>query len=168
MFIFSCLAFGQKLKIKRDIAQVDGKEFVKVVEDPASDDSYNIATLDGKDLFYLKFNSYIDPKMISSYNERGIVSYYEVFSPDMNTVYFEMDTGGCLMCHLATDFIKNLYFSKAVNSDGSINQDKLEILSKKIGFEFSKKRDEMKNSGTNTVIIQDSRPRNGVNIRIGN
>jgi hypothetical protein len=169
MLIVSCFSFGQKIKIKKNIAFVDGKEFVKVIEDPASTDSYSITNLNDKELFYLKINEYKDPKEVDyKYNKDGSVNYFEVLSPDFNTIYFESNVGGCLMCNLTTDFIKNLYFAKIVDENGEINKDKLEILSKKIGFTYSQKRDEMKNSNNgNTVIIHDSTPKTGVNISIG-
>lgn len=165
--IISCLAFSQKLKIKKDIAYIDGKEFVKVSEDPISRNSYTISSLNGNDLFYLRFNNYRDLKEIDRINKDGDVSYFEVVSPDMNTIYFETNVGGCLMCNLATDFVKMIYHSKVVNEDGTVDQQKLEILSKKVGFAYAQKRGELNNGGTNTVIIQDSRPRNGFNISLG-
>lgn len=171
MLIVSCIAFGQKVKVKKNIANVDGKEFVKVTEDPVSRYSYNVSSLNGTDLFYLKYNSYKDPKEVDyKYNRDGSVGYFEVMSADLNTVYFETDLTGCLMgCNITENFVKMIYGGKVVTNEGGIDQSKLEILGKKVGFEYSKKRDEMANAsnGTNTVIIQDSRPRNGFNISLG-
>lgn len=169
--IIASLSSGQKIKIKKDIVSVDGKEYVKVSKDPVADDCYNIMSLDGKDLFYLKFNTYKDPKEVDyKYNKMGIVSYFEVMSADLNTVYFETDLTHCLMgCENTDNFVKMIYGGRVLKEDGSIDMNRLEILSKKAGFEYSKKRDEMANtsSGTNTVIIQESRPRNGFNISVG-
>jgi|GEM_PF-1817755 len=168
--VISCSVFGQKVKIKKDIATVDGKEFVKVFKDPVAEDSFNIISLNGKDLFYLKFNNYNDPKEINYSNKGGFVSYFEVMSADLDTVYFETDLTHCLVgCNITDNFIKMLYGGRILKDDGSIDINRLEILSKKVGFEYSKKRNEMTNAtnGTNTVIIQDSRPRNGFNISLG-
>lgn len=169
LFIVSCLAFGQKVKYKKDLAIVDGKDFVIVKKDAASDDNYTISSLQGNDLFYLKLNTYLDSKYINRDNPQGKVYYFEVYSPDLNTTYFEYDFKFCFMCRFTEGFVKTIYNADIVNADGSVNMAKLELLSKKIGFEFSKKRDELKNSnsGTNTVIIQESKPRNGFNISIG-
>jgi len=171
MLIVSCLAFGQKVKVKKDIALVDGKEFVKVTEDPVSRYSYNVASLNGTDIFYLKYNSYKDPKEVDyKYNRDGSVGYFEVMSADLNTVYFETYLTGCLMgCNITENFVKMIYGGKVVKDDGSVDLNKLEVLAKKIGFEYSKKRDEMANAsnGANTVIIQESKPRNGFNISLG-
>jgi hypothetical protein len=157
--VISCLTFGQKIKIKKGIAYVDRKEFVKVVEDPIDTYSYTVSSLGGNDLFYLKFNRYTDPKEIDyKYGRNGNVSYYQVFSPDINTIYFEAGIGQCGMCHLAAEFVNMIYHSKVINEDGTINQPKLEILSKKAGFVYTQKREEL-NNGTKTVIIQDSRPK---------
>lgn len=167
--IFSFFSFGQKIKFKKDIAFVDGKEYLKSVEDPSSRNSYIISSLDGKELLYLKLNSYNDPTHIDKDNPTGEVIYFEVMSSDLNTVFFEGNVGGCLFCNLTYEIVKILYGSNAVKNDGTLDMEKLELLSKKIGFEFSRKRDELsKSSPGNTVIIQqDSRPRNGINISIG-
>lgn len=169
--IIASLTFGQKIKLKKEVASVDGKDFVKVIKDPVADDCYNITTLDGKDLFYLKFNSYNDPKEVDyKYNKMGFVSYFEVMSADLNTVYFETDITHCMMgCNNTDNVIKMLFGGRIVKEDGSLDMNRLEILSKKAGFDYSKKREEMANTsnGTNTVIIQDSRPRNGFNISVG-
>lgn len=170
--LVSSFAFGQKLKVKKDIAYIDGKEFVKVSEDKVSEENYIISALEGKSLFYLKMNSYNDPKYIDyKYNPTGKRSYFEVMSPDLDTIYFETEFSSCLMgCGLADDFVKMIYNAEVLNSDGTINNDKLVFLSKKIGFEFSKKREELKNTNstttTNTVIIKEE-PSSGVNIKIG-
>lgn len=72
-------------------------------------------------------------------------------------------------CNITDNFIKMIYGGKVVKDDGTLDLNRLEILSKKVGFEYTKKRDEMGNvqNGANTVIIQDSRPRNGFNISVG-
>ncbi|WP_343664724.1 hypothetical protein [Chryseobacterium mucoviscidosis] len=169
--IIASLTFGQKVKLKKDIASVDGKEYVKVTEDPVSRYSYNVSSLNGNDIFYLKYNNYKDPKEVDyKYNRDGSVGYFEVMSADLNTVYFETHLTGCLMgCNITDNFIKMIYGGKVVKDDGTLDLNRLEILSKKVGFEYTKKRDEMGNvqNGTNTVIIQDSRPRNGFNISVG-
>ncbi|GAA4166349.1 hypothetical protein GCM10022217_39970 [Chryseobacterium ginsenosidimutans] len=168
LLIASCFTFGQKVKYKKDLAIVDGKDFVIVKKDATSDDNYVISSLKGDDLFYLKLNHYLDSKFIDRDNPQGKVHYFEVYSPDLNTTYFEYAFNFCFMCRYTEGFVKTIYNAKVINEDGSVNMDKLQLLSKKMGFEFSKKRDELQNSnGTNTVIIQDSRPRNGVNISIG-
>ena len=170
MLIVSCLAFGQKVKIKKDIAYVDGKEYVKVLPDPAARICYNITSLNGNDLFYLKYNTYNDPMQVDyKTNPDGSVGYFEVLSADLDTVYFETFLTGCLMgCDRRENIVKMLFASKAVKDDGTIDLAKLEILSKKVGFEYSRKRDEVKGtSNSNTVIIKESRPRSGFNISLG-
>jgi hypothetical protein len=166
----SCLSFGQKIKVKKDIAFVEGKEFVKITEDPISRHSYNVTSLSGTDLFYLKYNTYKDPKEVDyKYNRDGSVGYFEVMSADFNTAYFETHLTGCLMgCNITENFIKIIYGGKVVKEDGTLDINKLEVLSKKIGFEYTKKREEMGSaSNGSTVIMQDTKPRNGFNISIG-
>jgi len=170
MITVSCFSFAQKVKVKKEIAYVDGKEYLKVIPDAAARACYNLTSLNGNDLFYLKHNSYNDPMNIDyKTNPNGTVGYFEVLSADLNTVYFETHLTGCLMgCDRTENVVKMLFASKVIKDDGTIDMDKLGILSKKAGFEYSRKRDELaKNSTGNTVIIQDTRPRNGFNISIG-
>ena len=170
LMIFTVFAFGQKVKSKKNVVYVDGKEYLNVKEDFASNYSYTITSLDNKDLFYLKYNRYLDTKEVDRYNTDGAVSYFEVISPDLNTIYFETDIAGCLMgCKAYDNFVKILYNGAIVNQNGDVDFAKLENLSKKLGFKYAQKREEMSQSSPgNTVIIQqDTRPRNGVNISIG-
>ena len=145
VIMIASFAFGQKVKTKKDIVFVDGKEFLGAKEDFASNDSYNISSLDGKDLFYLKYNHYLDPKEVDyKYNKEGRVSYFEVISPDLNTIYFETDLASCLMgCKIYDNFVKMLYNGKIIGSDGAIDVVKLENLGKKLGFKYAQKREEM-------------------------
>jgi hypothetical protein len=172
-FIIYSLSLAQKVKTKKEIVIVDGKEFLKAKEDGVSRGSYIISSLGGQELFYLKFNDYKDPKEVDyKYNQTGAVIYFDVLSADLNTSYFESDVqyGNPFGTTKPYDiFVKILFNGKAINIDGTINQDKLEIISKKLGFKYSKQRDELgsASNGSNTVIIQESRPRNGFNISLG-
>ena len=75
---------------------------------------------------------------------------------------FELRTIGKMNNNIPTDF------KFAINVKNSSDEEKLEILSKKIGFEFSKKRDAINNQrSNNTIIIKEEPRRPGVNINIG-
>jgi hypothetical protein len=54
---------------KKDIVSVDGKEYVKVTKDPVSI-CYTCIFFKWKDMFYLKYNTYKDPKEVDyKYNK---------------------------------------------------------------------------------------------------
>ena len=144
MFIVSCFAFGQKVKIKKDIAYVDGKEYVIAKEDRSSESSYTIQNLNHQDLFYLKHVDYKDIKEITGANKDGTVDYYEVYNSNITEKLFECayHVGFFGAGNNIDTVIINLYNNDVIKSDGSIDQTKLDLLSRKLGFEFSRKRNE--------------------------
>ena len=143
---FPVLGFSQKIKLKNNIIYVDKKEFLKSEEDKIVKGNYTIYSLQGEKLFYIKLNSYKDPKEVDyKYNPDGNVSYYEVLSPDLSEVFFEVHPAGCLMgCYRPEEVIKALYNGNIISSEGRIDFEKLKDISNKIGFEYTKKRSELK------------------------
>ncbi|MCS3870047.1 hypothetical protein J3D55_002963 [Chryseobacterium ginsenosidimutans] len=132
--IIASLTFGQKVKLKDDIALVDGKEYIKVVEDKAVKHNFKLMTLEGKNIGYVKYTYYQDSKAVEKTNPEGYVSYFEVVSSDLNTSYFETFSS-------IKEVVKILYNSDILDKDSNINSTELEALSKKIGFEFSRRRE---------------------------
>jgi hypothetical protein len=174
LFLFvSFLGFSQKIKLKDGVILVDKVEYIKLREDKVSRRCYIISNLKGEDILYIKGMDYYDPAEVKpttpGYYSDGKVFYFEVLSADLNTIYFENRPSGSPFNSLYTEnTISNLFNGEAINSDGTLNLEKLEILSKKIGFEFSKKRDAINNQrSNNTIIIKEEPRRSGVNINIG-
>ncbi|MFC7347161.1 hypothetical protein ACFQO9_10575 [Chryseobacterium zhengzhouense] len=132
LLIVSCFAFGQKIKIKDNIALVDGKNYVKVIEDNSVKHGFDIETLNGEKIFYLKHVRYEDARERKASNPQGTVIYVEVFSSDLNTKYFETFN--------VKEFIKILFNANILDKDSNINTAELETISKKIGSEYSKRR----------------------------
>lgn len=170
----SFLGFSQKIKNKDGIILVDKIEYIKLSEDKVSRRCYIISNLKGEDLLYIRGTSYYDAATIKpttpGHYTDGNVFYFEVLSADLNTIYFENRPSGSPFNSLYTEnTISNLYNGGAINTDGTLNIEKLEILSKKIGFEFSKKSEAANSRGTNTqtIIIKEEPRRSGVNINIG-
>lgn len=172
--LLSFVGYSQKIKNKDGLILVDKVEYIKMKEDKVSRHCYSLTSLDDKDLFYIRSTSYNDPSTIrpttpGNYSS-GDVYYFEVLSADLNTIYFENRYSGSPFNSLYIEnIIANLYNGEAINKDGTINEAKLELLSKKIGFEFSKKRDALSNkNSSNTVIIKEEPARrSGININLG-
>lgn len=142
---FSFFGFSQKIKLKKGIIYVDKKEYLKSDEDKIVKGNYIISTLEGEKLFYLKGNLYKDPKEIDyKYNPEGTVYYYEVWAIDLSKKYFEIYPAGCLMgCYRPEEVIKAFYNGEVISNEGNINYEKLKDVSNKIGFEYTKKRNEL-------------------------
>jgi len=150
MLIVSCLAFGQKIKIKKDVVYVDDKEWLKV-----EDDGLNCSVFDKKmnEIIFMKFiHQNTNDNML--FNGSGKPNYY--------LVKFIGTDKSIEIRELPKDILKIIYKTNVINSDLTLDQDKLNILVEKYGNDFSKN-----NASTNTIIIQESRPKNGVNISLG-
>ncbi|MDO6595919.1 hypothetical protein Q4512_03270 [Oceanihabitans sp. 2_MG-2023] len=142
LFTFSVTA--QKVKIKKGKVFIDKVEYVLTEEDKLSDDSFIISNLKGEELFYLKYKYYSDPNLRRDTNPNGTVVYFELMSKDLETIYFEAESHPSLSAMgMSKKTYKILYNGEVINKDGTINKDNLETVSKKIGFEFSKKRTEL-------------------------
>ncbi|WP_289043672.1 hypothetical protein [uncultured Olleya sp.] len=142
LFTFSVTA--QKVKIKKGKVFIDKVEYVLTEEDKLSDDSFIISNLKGEELFYLKYKYYSDPNLRRDTNPNGTVVYFELMSKDLETIYFEAEPHPSLSAMgMSKKTYKILYNGEVINKDGTINKDNLETVSKKIGFEFSKKRTEL-------------------------
>ena len=150
MFIASCFAFGQKVKIKKDIVYVDGKEWLLAEEDNFN---YSIFDKNKNEIIFVKYmKQNIGDNML--FNRSGKPNYY--------LVRFIGTDKSIEIREFPEDILKIIYKSNVVNSDFTLNQDKLNTLVEKYGNDFSKDT-----GSTNTVIIQqDSQPKSGVNIRI--
>lgn len=172
----SLLGFSQKIKLKDGIVLVDKVEYLKLREDKVSRHCYILSNLKGEDILYIRSSKYYDASTIRpttpGYYTDGYVSYFEVLSADLNTIYFENRYSGSPFNSLYTEnILSNLYNGEVMNADGTLNITKLEVLSKKIGFEFSKRRDEVNRTSSNpgTIIINNNQTpqRSGLNINLG-
>ncbi len=144
-----CIGYAQKLKNKDGIISVEKLNYIKISEDKVTNDNYIISNLDNKELFYLKKRFFSDSSTVQYFNgvkSGGSVYFYEILSSNLEKVYFEVGLkpsmgGGWRFIEYA---IKSLYNGEAINSDGTLNIEKLDILEKKVGFEFSTKEKKLK------------------------
>jgi len=150
LLICSFLIFGQKIKIKKNIVFVDGKEWLLAEEDTFN---YSIFDTNKNELIFIKYIQQ-NPNDTMVFNDSGKPNYFLVkFIGKGKTVEIR---------EFPEDILKIIYKSNIINSDFSINDDKLNVLVEKYGNDFSKK-----NEALNTIIIKESTPSNDVNINNG-
>lgn len=151
----SCLAFGQDVKMKKGIVTIDDKEWAKYDGCGFLDGNCSIQKGDGEVAIVLhKVN---DIAKSDRYNQKGEFSWCEVKFLGTNLSYDVIETN--------KSTVKSLYKAGVFNEDGSFNMDKVSRLVEKYGSEYSNRY--YQNNSTQTVIIQDTRPRNGFNISVG-
>ncbi|MDQ0594065.1 hypothetical protein QFZ37_002434 [Chryseobacterium ginsenosidimutans] len=155
MFVISCLTFGQNVKMKKGIVTIDDKEWAKYEGCGFLDADCSIQKNDGEVAIILhKVN---DIASRGKLNKDGEVSWCEVKFLGTNLSYEIIETN--------KSTVKTLYKTGVFNEDGSFNMEKVNKLVEKYGQQFSKRY--YQNNSTQTVIIQDTRPANGVNISVG-
>lgn len=172
LLLVSFFGFSQKIKRKSDVIIVDKVEYLKIKEDKVSKNSYVISNLKGEDILYIRYSTFYDPSTITYFNGQktsGYVGYFEVLSADLNTLYFDTNLVGSPFNSFHTEKVFNiLYNGEAVNSDGTLNIEKLTILSKKIGFEYTERKEKLEgNTSTTTIIREEPASKSGVNFSIG-
>ncbi|MCB9262002.1 MAG: hypothetical protein H6607_06480 [Flavobacteriales bacterium] len=129
------VANAQKVKIKNEIATVDGVEYVKVKKDPVTASVKNVATLSDSTLIYLKTQSYKDPNRVDAKGVPMSVYYLEVINANTGEIYFESGVG-------IKNTIKAFYLENVITANG-INEANMQKLAIKYGFDYSRRRDEL-------------------------
>ncbi|MBD8081821.1 hypothetical protein [Chryseobacterium caseinilyticum] len=158
LLAFSVVTFAQKVKFKRDQVFIDEK-LAYNVEDTGT--SQVISDLKGNEIFSILPTTYTVPKTTPlARNEPS------TWTKVIYTVRF-LESGKELLTDLRDkDIIKGFYKSNIIDENGVIDEDKIDIFINKYNNENL--RSKLGNtSQSSTVIIQDSRPRNGVNISLG-
>lgn len=141
-FLMICLlsgaAFSQKVKIKDEIASVDGVPYVQwKTEAMASEIS--VYPIDSEEeVIFMKYLSYSDPSKINNANPKGMVRWME-----LNFLGLE------LKCEIDSrsqkGLVKFLYDNK-IFVDGALNEENVKKVIQKYGSNYSTNR-------PSTVII---------------
>jgi hypothetical protein len=142
--LISTVALSQKVKMKNDIASVDGVPFLKFTTITFGSD-YTLRHTDSEEeeisILYL---NYKDPNQATNGNPEGKVSWIEV-----NFLIFN------LKCEVDNRtrkaFAKLIYVSK-IYLDGKINEEKVKKFVNKYGTRFSDNRP----NGNTTIIINNN------------
>lgn len=113
---------AQEVKIKKEIASVDGKEYVRVGDCGMFAKECYISNLEGDQLILIK--PLDDPRTPGT--------YFQVTFIGTNTKVEVKKT--------IKPFIKMLFENKIVTEDGRLNLDRVKILSEKYGNQISVKK----------------------------
>ncbi|MDR6515347.1 hypothetical protein [Chryseobacterium camelliae] len=152
--MISCLVFGQDIKMKKGIISIDDKEWANYDGCGMLDSDCSIQKGDNEIAIILhKVN---DLAKSDRYNPKGEFTWGEVKFLGTNLSYDVKET--------TKSTVKALYKAGVFNEDGSFNIDKVNRLVEKYGSEYTR---QYYQNNSQTVIIQDSRPTNGLNISIG-
>lgn len=154
MFLFvSFFGFSQKVKLKKEEVLVDKVLWLKYKEENSFD--YSIINLKGDEIIYVKYVKRGPNNMV--FSNEGKPNYYVVSFLGLNKKIE--------IRNFIEDIMTTIYNSKAVNEDGTLNEEKVNRLVEKIGTQFS---DENKSNTKETIIIKEEEPRgSGININIG-
>ncbi|MFM9988857.1 hypothetical protein [Flavobacterium sp.] len=151
---FTVLTFSQKVRVKSGYVTVDEVNWIKCLE-PANY-TFSLLNKNDEEIVFIKMIVVQDAEPISQYNKDGSISYFVIKFLGLKK-QFELQTN-------YKDVLKNLYLSKAINEDLTLNEEKIDLLVEKYGNEFS---DKYSNRKSETVIIREEPRRSGVNINIG-
>ena len=148
----SFFGFSQKIKLKKEEVLVDKTVWLKYKE--ANSFDYSIYNLNGDEIIYIK------------YVKRGPNNM--VFSKEGKPNYYVISFLGLKKKIEIRNFVESImttiHDSKAVNEDGTLNEEKVNIIVEKIGTQFS---DENNSNNNGIIIIKEEPQRSGVNINIG-
>lgn len=144
--LISGLAVGQKVKFKKGIVKINGKDWAKYVGCGIMDRNCSIQKNDNEVAIILHNATDLTTK--DKLNPKGLVTWSEV---KFLGTYLSYDIN-----ESSKATVKNLYNYGIFNEDGSFNMDKVNKLVEKYGKPFTDKY--LLNSKTETIIIQESRP----------
>lgn len=143
LLTFSMSSFSQKVKIKDDVATVDGVPFLKC-DYTLSENSITISALNTDvDEIYATYLDYNDPNKTSSGNPNGTVSWIEL---NFLTLGLKCEVDNQTQKMLIRFIVKHKLYV-----DGLLNKDNVQLLITKFGTRYS-----------------DNRPNNGVTVIINN
>lgn len=132
LFTFSVSGFSQKIKIKDDVATVDGQPFLKFNYSMA-ENSITISGINSdEDEIYASYLDYNDPKQATSSNPNGTVRWIELNFLTLN-LKCEVDSQTKKM--LVKFIIKHKLYE-----GGTLNADQVNTLISKFGMRYSENR----------------------------
>ena len=144
---FQTLSFAQKQKVTldEDTIKVNGISYAILDKSAGLGFDFKVKSLDGKDLFFLKFLDFNNPSRITSGNPKGRVTYFEAtFFNDGKKC--EVDaTGG-------KKSVAKMIVENDLIKDNAVNESAENTFVLINGMKFSEERNNMNNG--NVIIIQ--------------
>ncbi|PWK20883.1 hypothetical protein [Xanthomarina spongicola] len=131
IFLFTLVttAYGQNIKIKKDVITIDDQLFGIIEDDKSVRGSFYINGTNENNLLYFKWVVY------------GSLNYYEIYEANnLDNILFEENA----VMGFKKYMVKRL-FNAGVLTPSGIDEDKLSDFSKKMGKEFTRIRENGKN-----------------------
>ena len=156
----SLFGYSQKVKLKKGEVLVDDVVWMNYLECGSFDSTCSLLNKNKEEIIFFKFINIDGAEPSTPSNPHGTLNYVEVKFLGFNKSFEIRKT--------QKDIIQLLYNSKVLTESGELDQDKAAILVEKYGTEFSNRLNRSSNTNTtNTIIIKEDTPRNGVNINLG-
>ena len=159
VLFLSVLSFSQEVKLKKGDVLIDGTPWIKYQDCGTFDSTCSLLNNQKEELVFFKFITVrgAEPRIPS--NPEGNLTYVEV-----------VFVGQKMKIELQKrqkDIIEIIYNGKAINSDGTLNAEKVDRLVEKYGTPFSDRLNKS-NNNPNIIINNNQTPqRSGININLG-
>jgi len=152
---------GPKIDVNNDTVTVDGKNvfILETVKAGMGIRNFFIENLAGKKLAFLKFESYKDPKEVSSANPNGNVNYFHI-------TFLESKQTAEIRYYVKQNKLAEFLLEQKLVQDGVITEEAEQEFILINGNSYSMKRNELGGNGT-IIINNNTTPKNGVNFNIG-
>lgn len=131
LFFLSGTVFAQKVKIKDEIATVDGVDYVKWVKKRGTEITV-LALNSDVELIFVQYLSYADPSKISKSNPEGKVRWIELNFLEQSLI--------CEVSSLSQKGLVKLLLDNKIFVDGELNVTNVEKFVAKYGARFSENR----------------------------
>ena len=131
VFATGC-SFSQNVKIKNDIAMVDGENYLKYVRQEMANEA-SVYLLDSEnEVIFIRYMSYINPANISKSNPEGKVRWIEI-----NFLTLELKCEVDSRTHQA---LVKLFYNNGLVTDNALNEEKIRLFVSKYGTTYSDNR----------------------------
>jgi len=157
---FSLFGFSQKIKLKKGEVFVDDVVWLKYKECGSFDTTCSLYNNQNEEIIFFKWISVPGVEPITNYNKDGALRYVEiVFVGEKMKIELQNTQKGCL---------EILYNAGVVNSDGTLNSEKVDRMVEKYGTEFSARLNTTNSNNPTIIINNNQEPRRpGININLG-
>jgi hypothetical protein len=159
LLLITFSGFSQKVKLKKGEILIDDVVWMNYQDCGAFDTTCSILNKNKDEVIFFKWVKVKGGEPRTSSNPDGDLIYIEVKFLGFNK-FFEIKK-------TQKDIITMLYNGKVINSEGELDEDKAARMVEKYGTEFSNRLNQSNNNSTQTIIIKEERPRNGININLG-
>lgn len=159
LVLVSFSGFSQKVKLKKGEILIDEVVWMNYQDCGSFDTTCSILNKNKDEVIFFKWVAVKGAEPKTASNTDGTLRYVEVKFLGFNKS-FEIQK-------MQKDIIALLYNGKVINADGELDQEKAARMVEKYGTEFSNRLNQSNGNNTQTIIIKEETPRNGININLG-